>query len=373
VKKKLPIVAFRVDASIRIGTGHVMRCLVLADQIRVDGGSAVFVCRAHNGHLAKQIISAGYEVILLETNTSKLKTTLNSTAGMYDDWLGASWTEDAEQTIAVLKEIKPTWLVVDHYAIDSKWERRLKQACEVKIMVIDGLANRRHDCDMLLDQSYSKAKEGRWTDLVPSACRLIVGPQYALLRPEFAMARKTLKRTDDSIKRIFVSFGGVDESNATETALDAIYEYKKCGLTVDVIVGATNPNISELKAKIKLENQEHVRLHIQPPNVAELMAGADLAISSGGTLLLEQCYLLLPSIVLSIADNQCGPARALHELGAVIYAGDFNLHNKNISKDTIRQHIQDLMKNKTKLNQMREVSRKLMFAPEISIKNCLQS
>lgn len=373
VKQKSLIVAFRVDASIRIGTGHVMRCLVLADQIRADGGSAVFICRDHSGHFAKQIISAGYAVVLLQTKSRDLNIDKNDTSGIYDDWLGATWREDVEQTIVVIKELKPSWLVADHYAIDAKWERQLKHACDVKIMAIDGIANRAHECDLLLDQTYSNNKYERWKNLVPVGCRLLVGPQYALLRPEFALVRQTLKRSGNSIKRIFISFGGIDESNATATAIDAISGFKNGGLIVDVVVGAANPNISKLKAKLEVEKQKHIHLHIQPPNVADLMAAADLAISSGGTLLLEQCYLMLPSIVLSVADNQRGPASALHDIGAVIYAGNFNSCNKKNSKDNIRQHIQDLMINNTKLNNMREASKKLMSNSVVSVRQYLRN
>ena len=143
-------VLFRVDASIRIGSGHIMRCLTLADELRGQGHDCRFVCREHPGHLCKLVTSRGYEVNLLSTSNENFLPQNTDTGCRYADWLGVSWQQDARQTRKIVDLLKPDWLVVDHYALDAEWECSVSSGVG-KIMVIDDLANRRHECAVLLD------------------------------------------------------------------------------------------------------------------------------------------------------------------------------------------------------------------------------
>ena len=283
-----------------------------------------------------------------------------NSSSKYESWLGADWLKDAEGTVNAIAEFMPVWLVVDHYAINAKWERIVKAEAGVKIMLISGMANQEHVCDLLLDQTYSSEGERRWDGLVPRSCELLVGPKFALLRPEFIAARRKFRQRECNIRRIFIAFGGVDEPNATSVALDAVLELGRTGIAVDIVVGLANSNRTQLQAKCRL--LANVSLYIEPDNIAELMLNSDLAISGGGTMLLEQCYLQLPSIVVSIADNQIKPAQSLHDIGAVIYIGNFGTTTKESIKRTILKLIDDMHQ----LQKIHAITEKLMVKPKIT-------
>jgi UDP-2,4-diacetamido-2,4,6-trideoxy-beta-L-altropyranose hydrolase len=355
-----PCVIFRVDASARIGTGHVMRCLALAGELGRSGVASRFVCRAHQGNMAAKIRSQGHEVVLLPDGKV-------AEGPGYASWLGADWETDADETAIEVAAVQPLWLIADHYAVDARWERRVREATGVKLMIIDGLANREHDCDLLLDQTYSPEGERRWDGLVPRSCRLLVGPRYALLRPEFVAAKETVRERDAGIKRVFVAFGGVDEPDATSMVLDAIADLGRPDITVEVVAGRANPHRDQLAEKCRTAGNMH--LHVDPPDVAGLMAMADLAVSAGGIMLLEQCYLHLPSIVVSIADNQIKSAQALHDAGAVWYLGNIGA----VDRDVVRQAIRDLMADPSRFERMQLVTEKLMTGPEMPVSEILLS
>jgi len=194
-------ILIRTDSSVQIGTGHVMRCLTLADELRERGAEIVFVCRDFAGNLC------GY-------TEGNLK---------HAAWLGADWQTDARQVEEIIKDFNthPDWLVVDHYALDERWERYLRSYVK-KIMVIDDLADRPHDCDLLLDQNFYENLESRYDGLAPSGCKKLLGPKYALLRPEFREERKNLRKRDGYVKRIMIFFGGSDPTNETTKALEAV-------------------------------------------------------------------------------------------------------------------------------------------------------
>ena len=194
-------------------------------------------------------------------------------------WLGVPWQQDATETLAALGETQPAWLIVDHYALDLRWESILRPRVG-KIMVIDDLADRPHDCELLLDQNLYQDMETRYDPLVPATCAKLLGPKYALLRPEFAQARKNLRQRDGQVMRILVFFGGVDPTNETAKAIHALASIADRQFAVDVVVGSGNPH------KQQIENlcaeHEGFHYHCQVDNMAELMAAADLAIGAGG-------------------------------------------------------------------------------------------
>ena len=179
-------VVFRADASVTIGTGHVMRCLTLAEALRKAGAEVAFVCRELDGNLAGLIEARGFDVHVLpplEPPTDPLT------------WTAAHWHEDAAQTASFLKT-RADWLVVDHFALEHRWEKEMREHAN-RLMVIDDLADRVHDCDLLLDQNYLQ-EPARYDTLVPAHCRKLLGPAYALLRDEFRRAREAWPREDRS-------------------------------------------------------------------------------------------------------------------------------------------------------------------------------
>lgn len=292
-----------------------MRCLTLADALREKGAEVTFVCREHHGHLFELIESSGHQLLRLPLVTSSIEGRL---AHAY--WLDASQEEDARQTAEALKTIgRADWLIIDHYALDVEWETAMR-SCAKRIMVIDDLADRVHDCDVLLDQNLHLADmETRYERLVPARCKKLLGPKYALLRPEFREARSKLKMRDGSVKRIFVFFGGSDPTNETGKTLRAIQQLDRTDIAIDVIVGSTNPHQMDI-ADLCMQLPK-ATLYRQVNNMAELMAKADLAIGAGGGAMWERCSLGLPTIVVSVADNQQSGCEAAARQGAILYLG----------------------------------------------------
>ncbi len=291
-------IAFRVDASIDIGTGHVMRCLALAEYLREQETVTRFLCRRLPGNLGERILAQGHALAWVE---------------------GETWEEDAKASHTALQDAAPwDWLVVDHYGLDARWERAMRTAAR-KILAIDDLANRPHDCDLLLDQNYYPDAEGRYEGLVPAYCLKLLGPRYALLRPQFARARETLRERSGEVKRILVCFGGTDPHGATLKALEAIRLLDRPDIAVDVVIGGSNPHREEIEAACRALPQS--KLHQDVEDMASLMAAADLFVGAGGSITWERCCLGLPAVVMTSADNQRQAALVLAEAGVHLLLG----------------------------------------------------
>lgn len=309
-------ILFRVDASLQIGSGHVMRCLTLADELRQRGADVHFVCREHPGNLNDMIAAKGYPVTRLPQVDFTLVESPEDLAHMR--WLGVAWEQDAAETVAAVGDILPQWLIIDHYAIDHHWEERLRPHVG-KIMVIDDLADRTHDCNLLLDQNLYQDMESRYDTLVPCMCQKLLGPRYALLRPEFAAARKNLRLRSGEIKRVLIFFGGVDPSNETAKTLQAIASMSARQFAVDVVVGGGNPHKEQIQTICAAHDGFHYLCQVE--NMAALIAAADLAIGAGGATTLERCALGLPSLVIAVAVNQELLCEYLAKKGIIIYLG----------------------------------------------------
>ena len=252
--------------------------------------------RLLEGNLIKLVRDKGFTVLTLP------ETPVNNDLQGYAKWLTVSQNQDADDMKAVISEfLDIDLLVVDSYAIDYIWENELRPYVK-QIMVIDDLANRKHNCDILLDQNFYLNKEERYKKLVPENCQLYLGPKFALLRDEFHKVKANLRKRDGIIKNILVFFGGSDLTNETEKAIKAIELLNKPDITVNVVVGNGNKNKEKLKKLC--EQNPQLKFYCQVDNMAELMNEADLAIGAGGTTIWERCFMELPSIVISVADNQ---------------------------------------------------------------------
>lgn len=308
-------IAFRTDASIQIGTGHVMRCLTLADALRDRGAQCSFICRQHPGHLVDLIRQRGHEVHTLPADDDRYPTLAQPA---HAAWLGADWATDAGQSRQALGQENVDWLVVDHYALDRQWETALRPYAR-KIMIIDDLADRLHDGDLLLDQNLGRTKED-YAGLLKLGTLTLIGPQYALLRPEFAQWREysLARRAKPQLKNLLITMGGVDEGNATGQVLDAV---KTCELPDDlritVVMGPHAPWLEQVQSKAATMPCP-TRVLTGVNNMAQLMAESDLAIGAAGSTSWERCSLGLPSIQLVLADNQKEAAKALSDSNAAI-------------------------------------------------------
>lgn len=325
-------IAIRVDASNQIGTGHFMRCLTLATALQQRGAKTRFVSRHMPVHLQDMLVAKGYGFSLLPSAPG---------AAVADDllhshWLGTSQAQDAINTNHALSDKTWDWLVVDHYALNVRWETALRNTVG-RIMVIDDIADRRHDCDVLLDQNFYADMDSRYIGKTPSDCQLLLGPRYALLRDEFRQQHEQIKPRTGQVKRVLVFFGGVDADNYTALAIEALSNTGRRDLQVDVVIGAQHPARMEIDAACA---RHGYACHIQTPNMAELMAQADLAVGAGGTATWERCCLGLPTLTLCIADNQ---RRLVDDsaLFGLIYAP---LMGWNVSSGLLR-HFQALLEN----------------------------
>lgn len=289
-------VVFRVDATQCIGTGHFMRCLTLAGALKEVHARVRLISRGLPSHLAEMVVARGLEYVALPDDTA------HDGSGdlVHSAWLPVTQAQDARDTLQALSGVRWDWLVVDHYALDARWESTMRGTATC-IMAIDDLADRAHDCDLLLDQNLYSDMPSRYEGKVPAHCRLLLGPRYALLRPEFAEVRKQAKPRTGGVKRILVFFGGVDAGNYTGKAIQALSGLGKQGIAVDVVIGAQHPYRPDIEQACAALGQ---LCHVQTPHMAALTAAADLSIGAGGSALWERYCLGLPSFCLCTADNQ---------------------------------------------------------------------
>lgn len=288
------VIVFRVDASPSIGTGHFVRCATLASTLATRGAEVHFISRELPGHCYERLEARGFRVHCLSPAA------------------GSSVESDAAQTRAALAGVaNADWLIVDHYGLDSRWEHEMRPAAR-RILAIDDLADRAHDCDVLIDQNL-QAAPARYSGLLPPACLQLLGPGYALLPPEFATLRAARVARDGKVRRVLVCFGGSDPQNHTAAALHALAPYAGRLERIEVIVGPANPHRDHVAdACAALPN---ATFHCSVLDMAALIRAADLAIGAGGTMNWERACLGVPTLVFGIADNQRLVLESLIEAG----------------------------------------------------------
>lgn len=320
-------VFIRADASLQMGTGHVMRCMTLARALRQRGVTVSFVSREIPGHLCDFVEDEGFAICRLPRGGAQAMA-MTETPDCARS-LEATSVQDAVETgLAIAASNLPVdWLVVDHYALDQSWERSMSRFTR-NIMVIDDLADRHHDCELLLDQNLYENMKARYDGLIPSHTVKLLGPTFALLRAEFREGRWNIKTRSGTIKRILLFFGGSDLGNETTKAIEAIVLNRSEGRMVDVVIGSNNPHgkaIEAAAAKLQV-----AKCHFNVRNMANLMIEADLCIGAAGGTTWERCCLGLPTMVVTVAENQVEATRWLHENGVLYFIGE---HSRVSVKD----------------------------------------
>lgn len=315
------IVGFRVDASFHIGTGHLVRCVNLAESLKARGAKIIFLCRALPKPLRYLLTEKKFE--LLELEHTKIKP-INSDSGEslvpHADWLATSQAIDAECCLQALDKKKLDWLIVDHYALDADWEERMRERAKY-ILVIDDLADRDHYCDVLLDQNYSPRRYRDYLTRTPISSELLLGPQYSLVREEFRLWRERIGIRSFGTRRVLLFFGGVDAPNFTSRLINSLPAEAFKRFTFNIVIGAMHSSLAEVRS---LCDSMKLQLHIQTDRMAELMSISDIAVGAGGSTSWERCCVGLPAITVSLADNQADISAALSSLGASIYLGKSN-------------------------------------------------
>lgn len=296
----------RADASTVIGTGHVMRCLALAQAWQDAGGQALFA---------------------LAQSTESIRARLaREQCGVVDSVFVA---DDLQQTINIARERKCEWVVVDGYQFDADYQRGLKTA-DLRVLFLDDYGHSRHyAADLVLNQNVAAtpalyASRERET-------QLLLGSRYALLRREFSRWSNWQRETSVACHRLLVMMGGSDQANITATVIEGLQQARVDNLDVTVLVGGSNPHFAELQALAASSGLEP-RLLRDVSNIGEIMAAADIAISAAGSTCWELCLLALPSLLIDVADNQSAVARALHAAGCAVHIGDHSVCAETVSE-----------------------------------------
>lgn len=288
---------FRADASAAIGSGHVRRCLSLAFALKHDGWTCRFAVGEESLNIVPELTAGAFE-------TRTLATAALRDAGN----LGRLMPEDCDL------------LVVDHYGLDRVYEAAARRFAR-RVAVIDDLADRDHDCDVLIDATAGRTGSD-YASRVPAGADLLLGPSYAPLRPEFAAARARHATHPRDHRRMLVNFGGTDPDDATGSVLTALSAMSvPDDLHIDVVLGHGARHAARVAAQFAAL-PSRFQLHLDAPDMVSLIAKADIAIGAGGVSALERCCLGLPSILIVIADNQHLVAASLVQTGAARLARD---------------------------------------------------
>ena len=270
-KKIMQTLLFRADSSSIIGTGHIMRDLVLAKQY--DDANIIFVTQELDGNINHKVIEAGYKIELLQSN-------------------------DVKEFIKVVEKYRADLVVIDNYQIDYKYEQTLKESTNVKVLALDDTYEKHH-CDILLNHNIS-ADASRYKALVPESCELRCGSRYTLLRDEFLVEKNKFYKKNKKIKTIFIAMGGADHSHINIKILKVLKQFKN--IKINLVTTTANKNLEDLKKYCK--NKDWIKLHINSNKIAKLMKKSDFAIVTPSVTLNEIYFMDIPFIAIKTADNQ---------------------------------------------------------------------
>ncbi len=322
----------RTDASNIIGSGHVTRSLALATALKNNGAQVHFICKELEGDLIPFLTGRGFPV--------------SSITGCSEKFVAR---EDAEKTADIInRDGGAHWLVIDISGANAEWED-LVRPCSGRILSVDDLALAKRNCDLLLNYHYLPGVEAKY-----GGYRTLLGPQYALLRPEFIDARKSAESRIGDIRRILVSFGGGSAPSVIAKTFTAIETVWKGDIETDLVIGPSATGTSWIDELT--EKREWINLHISPPDMAELTTKADLAIGAYGVSTMERALLGVPSLIITIAKNQEIPAKALANGGYAIYSGP----EERVTMNNLSATLRDLSENRELLANFSDKGMKLV-------------
>jgi UDP-2,4-diacetamido-2,4,6-trideoxy-beta-L-altropyranose hydrolase len=288
----------RADASLRIGTGHIMRCLALAQawQACAPDSLIVFATTENVPSLESRLIDEGMLIEHISTSPGSFS--------------------DASDTKRLSHTYEAGWIVADSYAFDARYQHCLKQEESPRLLLLDDYGHASHYCgNLVLNQNISASAD--WYLSKEQYTELLLGPRYALLRREFVTSESWRGQEHAVARRILVTMGGADAVGATGSVLEALKLIKSQELEIRVLVGAANPHRWELSQRIR-ELHLPAELVSSPASMPEIMAWSDIAVSAAGGTLWELLFMQVPTIAIGIAENQLAAARSLHDMGATI-------------------------------------------------------
>ena len=325
-------VLIRADASAKIGTGHLMRCLALAQGWRAQGGQGTFITACESGGLLQLLSDEGFRAITLERS--------------YPD--PADW----EITSQALAAHSDAWVVLDGYHFDPAYQRQIKEAGH-RLLVIDDTAHLDHYyADMVLNQNINAERLHYSCD--PNT-HLLLGTRYVLLRSEFLTWRGWQREIPQVARKVLVTLGGSDPDNQTLKVIQALQQVNVDGLEAMVVLGASNPHFCELQSAVR-NSQFAIRFVQNVTNMPELMAWADIAVSAGGSTCWEMAFMGLPTAILELAENQRGVAEGLDSRGVALNLGWY----AEVSELNLTKALKTLMPNPARRKAMSEEGQRLV-------------
>jgi UDP-2,4-diacetamido-2,4,6-trideoxy-beta-L-altropyranose hydrolase len=316
------IAAFRSDASSGIGSGHIMRCLTLAETLAERGWRCVFGCGVDTAATVPLLAASNFEIV----------------------------SPDG------LQAIRPDLLIVDHYGLDSSYEKAAR-VWAGKTAVLDDLADRPHDCDLLFDQTYGRSEED-YKELVPANCRILTGADYMLLRPQFAQARALAekRRAEKSSGQVLIAIGSTNYKNIVSKILSGFRVHDTHAFAINVVLSSGAEKLDDVERIVNETNAAGIHtvgLHLDVKDMAALMVEADIAVGAGGTTTWERCCLGLPTLMIELADNQIPTIAALTKAGAIVSVGK---GDDEQAIETIPARIADMLSDPEKMQALSRAS-----------------
>lgn len=292
-------IVFRADSAIHIGTGHVMRCLVLAKELQAINQLVEFAMWQHDSDMCIYVEQQGFRV-------HRLKYQANATPkfdGDYENWLPVSQEQDATCFINTVKNADI--VIVDHYSLDISWEKQVSQALTCKMIAIDDLM-RPHLCDLLLDQTLNR-KADDYKALCPAYTEMFTDTPFALLNSEFSKVKQEKLESQNSLiadAKLLVSMGGIDNTNITRAIIQQLVHHPLTEVGhISVIMSPKSPHYEGVKEFCN--NYEHLFTQYDfIQDMAQFMSEHQLAIGAPGGSTWERACLGIPSVIIPIADNQ---------------------------------------------------------------------
>ena len=303
-------VALRTDASGRIGTGHVRRCLSLARALADEGVECLLVCRAHDAVSAAAVSGFAHVAWLPQARIDAIPAA-GDTA--HAAWAGVAWHRDAEETVQALAEFNPDWVLVDHYAFDARWQQVVAQATGARMAVIDDLADRPHWAELLIDQNLQPPTGDKYAGCIAPNTRTLLGPRHALLARDYATAPRYPFRR--KVRSIGIFLSGSDATDAACTALLACREIAGFTGAIELVSSSHSPQLASQQELAARWPDTHVLTDL--PDLRAFFARHDLQIGSGGGAAWERCCIGAPTVAVQIAANQGAVLPQLAALGAV--------------------------------------------------------
>lgn len=290
------MIVFRCGAGPRVGLGHVVRCRVLAGLLARQGCGAVMVGPSRDY-------------------------TRDADVSLFQDWISVpEWESsevDARRMVAIARRFQATDLIMDDYRVDETYQLVLRSAGLRWMQQFDASQPQPFWGDFVVNASPYERPEHYAGLLRNTRTKLLFGPRYAILRPEFPPP--SVGEPGRPISRILLTFGGGDDQGAIVQVVSALGREAEARFIV--VSGRYNPSNDRLLAWARDEVADFVTLCIDPPDVARVFASCDLAIMGGGTSTYEAAACGLPMLIVAMADNQLRQGQGWEDLGAAQFLG----------------------------------------------------